>query len=167
MALTMDADQRGILDGDGRWPVRHFSITGRRHHLPKNCGKLVTEEAMRSSLLVCTDPAWKYRCLDATSTSHGKVGLCPIHCLLCTACPACDVVLLNALLCVHGAHACILSCGVLLMPACWCLFSLTTLAGLHVPMLFKWCVQAFPSGHVGPPATAWNKSRLGKGLQIS
>ena len=79
--------------------------------------------------------------------------------------PACDVVLLNALLCVHGAHACILSCGVLLMLACSCRFSLTTLAGLHVAMLFEWCVQAFPSGHVGPPATAGNKRRLGKGLQ--
>ena len=65
--------------------------------------------------------------------------------------------MLNALLCVHGAHACILSCGVLLMLACWCRFSLTTLAGLHVPMLFEWCVQAFPSGRVGPLATAGNK----------
>ena len=37
--------------------------------------------------------------------------------------------------------------------------------GLHVAMRFEWCVQAFPSGHVGPPATAGNKRRLGKGLQ--
>ena len=29
--------------------------------------------------------------------------------------------------------------------------------GLHVAMLFEWCVQAFPSGHVGPLATAGNK----------
>ena len=29
--------------------------------------------------------------------------------------------------------------------------------GLHVAMLFEGCVQAFPSGHVGPLATAWNK----------
>ena len=29
--------------------------------------------------------------------------------------------------------------------------------GLHVAMLFQWCVQAFPSGHVGPLATAGNK----------
>ena len=87
-----------------------------------------------------------------------------LQCLLCTACPACDVVLLNALLCVHGAHAWILSCGVLLMLACLCRFSLTTLSGLHVPMLFEWCVQAFPSGHVGPPATAGNKRGVGKGL---
>jgi hypothetical protein len=83
-----------------------------------------------------------------------------MHCLLCPACPACAVVLLNALLCVHAAHACILSGGVLLMLACSCRFSLTTLAGLHVAMLFEWCVQAFPSGHVGPPATAGNKRRL-------
>ena len=41
---------------------------------------------------------------------------------------------------------------------------LTTLAGLHVAMLFEWCVQAFPSGHVGPPATAGKKRRFGKGL---
>ena len=88
-----------------------------------------------------------------------------LHCLLCTACPACAVVLLNALLCVHGAHECILSCGVLLMLACSFRFSLTTLAGLHVALLFELCVQAFPSGHVGPPATAGNKRRLGKGLQ--
>ena len=120
---------------------------------------------MHSPLLVCADRARKYPCLDDTSTPHGKVGLCPMQCLLCTACPACDVVLLNALLCVHGAHACILSCGVLLMLACSCRFSLTTVAGLHVAMLFEWCVQAFPSGHVGPPATAGNKRRLGKGLQ--
>ena len=36
--------------------------------------------------------------------------------------------------------------------------------GLHVAMLFEWCVQAFPSGHVGPPATSGNKRRVGKGL---
>ena len=36
--------------------------------------------------------------------------------------------------------------------------------GLHVAMRFEWCVQAFPSGHVGPPATAGNKRRVGKGL---
>jgi hypothetical protein len=30
-----------------------------------------------------------------------------------------------------------LSCGVLLMLACSCQFSLTTLAGLHVAMLFE------------------------------
>ena len=42
--------------------------------------------------------------------------------------------------------------------------SLTTLAGLHVAMLFEWCVQAFPSGHVGPRATAGKKRRFGKGL---
>jgi hypothetical protein len=120
---------------------------------------------MRSPLRVCADPARKCSGLDDASTSHGNVGLCPMHCLLCTACPACDVVLLNALLCVHGAHACLLSRGVLLMLACSCRFSLTTLAGLHVAMLFEWCVQAFPSGHVGPPATAGNKRRLGKGLQ--
>jgi len=29
--------------------------------------------------------------------------------------------------------------------------------GLHVAMRFEWCVQAFPSGHVGPLATAGNK----------
>ena len=120
---------------------------------------------MHSPLLVCADRARTYRCLDDTSTPHGRVGLCPVQCLLCTACPACDVVLLNALLCVHGAPACILFCGVLLLLPCSCRFSLTTLAGLHVPMLFEWCVQAFPSGHVGPPATAGNKRRLGKGLQ--
>ena len=28
---------------------------------------------------------------------------------------------------------------------------------LHVAMRFEWCVQAFPSGHVGPLATAGNK----------
>jgi len=119
---------------------------------------------MHSPLLVCADPARKYPCLDDKSTPHGKVGLCPLHCLLCTACPACDVVLLNALLCVHASHACILSRGALLMLACSCRFSLTTVAGLHVAMLFEWCVQAFPSGHVGPPATAGNKRRVGKGL---
>ena len=43
-------------------------------------------------------------------------------------------------------------------------YSLTTLAGLHVAMLFEWCVQALPSGHVGPPATAGKKRRFGKGL---
>jgi hypothetical protein len=48
---------------------------------------------------------------------------------------------------VHGAHACMLSCGVLLMLAFSCRFSLTTLAGLHVAMLFEWCVQDLPSGH--------------------
>ena len=31
-------------------------------------------------------------------------------------------------------------------------------------MLFEWCVQAFPCGHVGPLATAGNKRWLGKGL---
>ena len=103
-------------------------------------------------LRVCADPARQCSGLDDASTSPAKVGLCPMHCLLCTACPACNVVLLNALLCVHGAHACILSCSVLLMLACSCRFSLTALAGLHVAMPFEWCVQAFPSGHVGPPA---------------
>ena len=81
---------------------------------------------MRSPLRVCADPARTCCGLDDASTSHGKVGLCPPHCLLCTTCPACNVVLLNALLCVHGAHACMLSCGVLLMPACCsCRFWLT------------------------------------------
>ena len=32
-------------------------------------------------------------------------------------------------------------------------------------MLFEGCVQALPSGHVGPPATAGKKRRFGKGLQ--
>ena len=117
---------------------------------------------MHSPLLVCADRARMYPCLDDTSTPHGKVGLCLIQCLLCTACPACDVVLLNALLCVHAAHACKLYLGVLLMLACLCRFSLTTVAGLHVAMLFEWCVQAFPSGHVGPPATAGKKRREGR-----
>ena len=60
-----------------------------------------------------------------------ELGCDPMHCLLCNACPACDddVVLLNALLCVHGAHACILFFGVLLMLACSCLFSLTRWLG--------------------------------------
>ena len=114
---------------------------------------------MRSPLPVCVDPARKCRGLDVASTSHEQVGLCAMQCLLCNACQACDgdVVLLNALQCVHAAHACILFCGVLLLLPCSCRFSLTTLAGLHVPMLFEWCVQAFPSGHVGPLATAGNK----------
>ena len=34
-------------------------------------------------------------------------------------------------------------------------------------MLFEWCVQAFPSGHVGPPATAGNKRWLGNTLTCS
>ena len=34
--------------------------------------------------------------------------------------------------------------------------------GLHVAMRFEWCVQAFPSGHVGPPATAGKKRREGR-----
>ena len=67
-------------------------------------------------------------------------------------------------MCAWRAHVCILSCGVLLMLARLCRFSLTTVAGLHVAMPFEWCVQAFPSGHVGPPATAGNKRRFGKGL---
>ena len=126
-----------------------------------SAGMLVTEAAMCSHLLVCADPAQKSLRLDAASTSHGKVGPCPMQCLLCTACPACDVVLLHAFPYVHGAHV----CTVLLLLACSCRSSLTTLAGLHVAMLFEWCVQAFPSGHVGPPATAGNRRRLGKGLR--
>ena len=125
-----------------------------------SAGKLVTEAAMCSHLLVCADPAQKSRCLQDASTSHGEVGPCPMQCLLCTACPACDVALMNALLCVHGARACI----VLLLLVCSCKSSLTTLAGLHVAMLFEWCGQTLPSGHVGPPATAGNKRWLGKGL---
>ena len=128
---------------------------------------------MCSHLLVCADPAQKSRCLQDASTSHGEVGPCPMQCLLCTACPACDVALMNALLCVHGARACI----VLLLLVCSCKSSLTTLAGLHVAMLFEWCGQTptqrvflnkahrqskktLPSGHVGPPATAGNKRWL-------
>ena len=82
-------------------------IAGRRHHATTNCGKLVTERPMRWPLPVCADPARKCRGLDAASTSHEQVGLCAMQCLLCNACQACDgdVVLLNALLCVHGAHA--------------------------------------------------------------
>jgi hypothetical protein len=66
---------------------------------------------MRSPLPVCADPARKCRGLDDASTSHEQFGLCAMHCLLCNACQACDgdVVLLNALLCVHGAHACCLA----------------------------------------------------------
>ena len=51
------------------------------------------------------------------------------------------------------------------MLACSYRFSLTTLVGLLAAALFEWCVQALPSGHVGPAATARNKRRLGKGLQ--
>ena len=118
---------------------------------------------MCSHLLVCADPAQKSRCLQDASTSHGEVGPCPMQCLLCTACPACDVALMNALLCVHGARACI----VLLLLVCSCKSSLTTLAGLHVAMLFEWCGQTLPSGHVGPPATAGNKRWLGNTLTCS
>jgi hypothetical protein len=57
---------------------------------------------MRSPLRVCADPARKCNGLDDASTSHSKVGLCPMHRLLCTACPACNVILLNAMLWVHG-----------------------------------------------------------------
>ena len=67
-------------------------------------------------------------------------------------------------MCAWRAHVCRLFCGGLLMLACSCRFRLTTLAGLHVAMLFEWCVQTSPSGHVGPPATAGNKRWLGKGL---
>ena len=111
------------------------AIPGRRHHATTNCGKLVTERPMRSPLPVCADPARKCRGLDAASTSHEQVGLCAMQCLLCNACQACDgdVVLLNALLCVHAAHACILSRSLLLMLACLCRFSLTTLAGCTLP----------------------------------
>ena len=82
-------------------------IADRRHHATTICGKLVTERPMRWPLPVCADPARKCRGLDAASTSHEQVGLCAMQCLLCNACQACDgdVVLLNALLCVHGAHA--------------------------------------------------------------
>ena len=58
---------------------------------------------MCSRLLVCADPAQQSRCLQATSTSHGTVDPCPMQCLLCIACPTCDVGVLHALLCVHGA----------------------------------------------------------------
>ena len=43
--------------------------------------------------------------------------------------------------------ACILSCGVLLMLALSCRFPLTKLVGLHIAMLFEWCMQDLPSGH--------------------
>ena len=122
-------------------------IADRRHHATTICGKLVTEVAMHSPLLVCADRARTYRCLDDTSTPHGKVGLCLMQCLLCTACPACDVVLLNALLCVHATPACILFCGVLLLLACSCQFSLTTLAGCTLPCCSSGACR--PS----PPAT--------------
>jgi hypothetical protein len=35
--------------------------------------------------------------------------------------------------------------------------------GLHVAMPFEWCVQSFPSSHVGPLATAGNKRWLREG----
>ena len=87
--------------------LKRQRIAGRRHHATTICGKLVTERPMRWPLPVCADPARKCRGLDAASTSHEQVGLCAMQCLLCNACQACDgdVVLLNALLCVHGAHA--------------------------------------------------------------
>ena len=55
----------------------------------------------------------------------------------------------NALLALYRmpAHACLLSCGVFLMLALSCRFPLTTMVGLHVAMLFEWCVQDLPSGH--------------------
>ena len=59
---------------------------------------------MCSHLLVCADPAQQSCCLQAASTSHGTVDPCPMQCLLCIACPTCDVGLLHALLCVHGAR---------------------------------------------------------------
>ena len=113
---------------------------------------------MHSPLLVCADRARKYPCLDDTSTPHGKVGLCLMQCLLCTACPACDVLLLHALLCVHAAHACILYRGVLLMLACLCRFSLTTVRGCTLPC----CSSGACRTH--PPAAGGNKRRLGQGL---
>ena len=90
-------------------------------------------------------------------------GLCP-----CTACfgPHARHAMLfcpNALLCVHVAcmHT-VLRC---FADACFVMpISTDHAGGLHVAMLFEWCVQNLPSGHVGPPATAGNKRRLGKGL---
>ena len=102
--------KRQPLAGRSNHGARFFKrqrIAGRRHHPTTNCGKLVTERPMRSPLPVCADPARKCRGLDAASTSHEQVGLCAMQCLLCNACQTWDgdVVLLNALLCVHGAHA--------------------------------------------------------------
>ena len=73
-------------------------------------------------------------------------------CAQCTGCLELHILhtmlfCLNALLYVPVAHACILSCGVLLMLALSCRFSLNTLVGLHVAMLFEWCVQDLLSGH--------------------
>ena len=83
----------------------------------------------------------------------------------CNACSVLHVRLAMLVCCMHCyvcmARACM---HTVLRLACSCRFSLTTLAGLHVAMLFEWCVQTSPSGHVGPPATAGNKRRLGKGL---
>ena len=88
-----------------------------------------------------------------------------MHCLLCTACPALRCCFAECIAmcawraCMHTVLRCSAD-ACLLVP----IFA-DHVGGLHVAMLFEWCVQAFPSGHVGPPATAGNKRRVGKGLQ--
>ena len=59
LELLISAGFSTATDG-GRLAI--FQATGhrRRHYLTTTCGKLVTEAAMRSPLLVCADPARKF-----------------------------------------------------------------------------------------------------------
>ena len=104
------------LHGVRRWPARHFSSDSRSPAVD------IIRRQIAVSLLRRRPWVRPYACaqiqrgdLDDASPSHEQVGLYLMHCLLCAACPACNVFLLNALLCVRGAHACMLSCGVLLL----------------------------------------------------
>ena len=101
-------------------------------------------------------------------TMRARAGLCPMPCLLFTACSACTVVLPECIATLHVAHECILSCGVLLMLALSCRFPLTMLAGLHhVAMLFEWCYPPASAGNKRWPGLGQHKRRWWNGGAIS
>jgi hypothetical protein len=64
-----------------------------------------------------------------------------MQCLPCNACFACIHALFEYSAMAH-AYCLSLFCSCLL-----CSDLLTTLAGLHVAMLFEWCVQDLPSSY--------------------
>jgi hypothetical protein len=91
------AVRRG-LHGARRSPARHFSSD--------SCSPAVDIIRRQIAVSLLRRRPWvrPYACaqiqrgdLDDASPSHEQVGLSLMHCLLCAACPACNVFLLNAL----------------------------------------------------------------------
>jgi hypothetical protein len=108
----------------------------------------------------------------AASRMTRAVHMSKSACAQCTACFELHVGMrccFARMLYVHVAYACILSCGVLRMPALSRRYSLTALGRLHVAMVLDWCVQDLrpQPGTRGSPGRDCKRGGGGMGGTVS